>query len=258
MRLAASIRRITDPLLSDMRVPIVGGVNRGMWWSLMSAGSGYASGRRANEQMRLLSDLMHEGDVMWDIGAHHGYVSLCASRKVGARGFVNAFEPSEMNRGRLNRHVRWNDLANVSVHGFALSNYNGECTFGGSGTSKMFAMGGGDETVQVRTGETLVHDRVCRAPTFVKMDVEGAEAHTMRGLLPILPRSARLFIAMHNANVDLECTAMIKAAGFSCHQSRDLQQSRKAEWRSDPDLFCVGPEYGRRAEDLASLERHDF
>jgi hypothetical protein len=136
VRLPPAIRRITDPLLSDMRVPIVGGVNRGMWWSLMSSGSGYASGRRANGQMRLLSDLMHEGDVMWDVGAHHGYVSLCASRKVGARGFVNSFEPSEMNRGRLSRHVRWNHLSNVSVHGFALSNYNGQCTFGGSGTSK--------------------------------------------------------------------------------------------------------------------------
>lgn len=241
-----------------MRVPIVGGVNRGMWWSLMSSGSGYASGRRANEQMRLLSDLMHEGDVMWDIGAHHGYVSLCASRKVGARGFVHSFEPSEMNRGRLSRHVKWNGLGNVSVHGFALSNYNGQCTFGGTGTSKMFSMGGGSETVQVRTGESLVHDHVCRAPTFVKIDVEGAEADTLLGLLPILSSSSRLFIAMHGREVDRDCTALLENAGFSCHPSHELTASRGGAWRSDPDLFCVGREHAARAQDLETLVRHSF
>ena len=122
----------------------------------------------------------------------------------------------------------------------------------------MFSMGGGDEAVQVRTGESLVHDQVCRPPTFVKIDVEGAEADTLRGLLPILPPTVRLFIAMHNSVVDVQCTALLNAAGFTCHASRALQESRAGEWRGDPDLFCVGPEHAARADDVALLVRHKF
>jgi hypothetical protein len=103
-----------------------------------------------------------------------------------------------------------------------------------------------------------VHDHVCRPPTFVKIDVEGAEADTLSGLLPILPPSARLFIAMHNRVVDQQCTEMLSNAGFACHPSNELRVSRDGEWRSDPDLYCVGPAYAARAQDLATLERHHF
>ena len=258
MRLPAGVRRITNPLLANVRVPIMGGVNRGLWWSLISSGSGYASGRRAAAQMQLIEDLIQPGDVMFDIGAHHGYVTLAASRKVGARGTVHAFEPSEMNRGRLSRHVAWNKLANAVVHPYALSNYNGECSFGGTGTSRMFAMGAGDEIVQVRSAESLVQQNVCSAPDFSKIDVEGAEADTVRGLLPVLSRSARLLIAMHGAEADAQCTKLLKDAGFTCIASRALERSRQGGWQSDPDLYAVGPDYSGAANDLATLRAANF
>jgi FkbM family methyltransferase len=258
MRLPASVRRITDPLFANVRVPIFGGVNRGLWWSLASSGSGYASGRRAASQMQLIENLIHPGDVVLDVGAHHGYVTLAASRKVGATGSVHAFEPSKANRGRLIRHVAWNALSNVSVHPFALSNYDGESTFGGTGTSKMFSMGAGSEVVQVRSAESLVRQRNFGAPDFVKIDVEGAEADALRGLMPVLSSSTRLFIAMHNADVDRQCTDMLQGAGFTCVASRALESSRMGPWSSDPDLFCFGPEYQRQAKDLATLRATDF
>lgn len=258
MQLPATVRRLTDPLLSEVRVPILGGVNRGLWWSLMSAGSGYVSGRRAAGQLRLLSDLMRPADVVWDVGAHHGYVTLCASRKVGATGSVHAFEPSAMNRSRLTRHVRWNSLSNVSVHPFALSSYDGESTFGGSGTSKMFSMGGGAEIVQVRSSESLVDGQVCPPPTFVKIDVEGAEADTVRGLMNVLPPHARLLIAMHNREVDHRCTELLEARGWTCTPSHGLQRSRAGAWESDPDLFCTGPAFAGHVADRESLQRADF
>lgn len=258
MRLPASVRRVTDPLLQDIRVPIVGGVNRGMWWSLISSGSGYASGTRASDQMQLLSALLHPGDVMWDIGAHHGYVTLSASRKVGTGGAVHAFEPSAMNRGVLERHVRWNSLRNVTVHGCALSNFEGTTTFGGSGTSKMFALGGGCEHVAVRTGSSMVQDHGAAPPTFLKIDVEGAEGAAVQGLMPILPRNARLFIAMHSADADAACTRTLGDAGWHCIPSRALVECRTGTWRSDPDLFCIGPEHGRAADDMRNLDRAKF
>ena len=258
MRVPAFVRPVTDRLLAGVRVPVVSGVNRGRWWSLISAGSGYASGRRASSQMELLAALVRPDDVVWDVGAHHGYVTLAAARQAGARGAVHAFEPSATNRAVLQRHVRWNRLGNVAVHPYALSDFDGALNFGGNGTSKMYALGAGSETVDVRRGATLVEQGVCAPPTFMKIDVEGAEGEAIAGTLPVLPRSARLFVAVHGPAADERCRHLLDAAGFELVPSRALEESRRAEWRSDPDLFCIGPECESRERDLALLRASGF
>ncbi len=261
MRVPRFVRQLTDPLLGPLRVPVLSGVNRGRWWSLISAGSGYASGRRAAPQMELLASLIRPGDVVWDVGAHHGYVTLFAARRVsanGTRGAVHAFEPSAKNRNQLQRHVHWNGLGNLTVHPFALSDHDGESSFGGTGTSKMYALGAGPERVSVRSAATLVAQGVCEAPTFMKIDVEGAEAGTVAGALPVLPRTARLLIAMHNREVVAQSSALLRDAGFELVPSRGLARSRAGDWVSDPDLFCIGPDHPDRERDLALLRAADF
>jgi FkbM family methyltransferase len=259
MRLPPSVRRFSDPFVANLRVPILGGVNRGLWWSLGSAGSGYATGRRAAEQMHLLASLIRPDDVVYDIGAHHGYVTLAAARTVGEQGAVHAFEPSRTNRARLERHVIWNLFTNVTVHPFALADYDGESSFGGSGTSKMFALGGGAEVVQVRSAESLVRSLGIRRPSFVKIDVEGAEADTLRGLLPVLTPSSRLCIAVHTREADRACMSLLAAAGYSCVASQALARNRAGGvWHSDPDLYCAGPDHAHLAADRASLEAAGF
>lgn len=249
MQLPGWVRRVTDPLLADVRVPVLSGVNRGRWWSIISSGSGYGSGRRTSAQMKLIAALLRSGDVVWDVGAHHGFVTLCAAARVGPAGSVHAFEPSARNLALLHRHVRWNRHTNVVVHPFALSDYDGESRFGGTTTSRMYALGRGSEVVQVRTVATLVEQNTCPAPTFIKVDVEGAEADALAGALPILPRRARLLIAMHNKEADQRCTAMLRGAGFELLASRALAACRRGPWHSDPDLLCIGPE--------ATLEPHE-
>ena len=257
MRIPRFVRQVTTPLLRRVRIPVLSGVNRGRWWSLASAGSGYGTGRRSSAQMELLASLIRPGDVVWDVGAHHGFVTLCAARAIGTSGSVHAFEPSAENRETLRYHVRWNHLANVEVHAFALSNFDGESTFGGSGTSKMFSLGGGSEVVQVRSARTLVDAGVCPPPTFVKIDVEGAEPETVTGILRVLPPSARLLIAVHGRESDQRCTALLEGAGFRLVPSRGLEQCRRGMWRGDPDLFCFGPA-ASAARDLGYLKASGF
>ena len=258
MRVADFVRPASDRLLEGIRVPILSGVNRGMWWSLVSSGSGYGSGRRASAQMELLESLLRPADIVWDIGAHHGYVTLCAARTVGVTGAVHAFEPSARNRSILQRHVRWNHLRNVTVHSCALSERAGESCFGGSGTSKMYSLGGGAEIVQMRAGAALVAAGDSPAPTFLKIDVEGAEGDTLAGLLPVLRRDARIVIALHNADADARCSTLLTHAGFQLVPSRALEQARRGPWRADPDMFCIGPDVTDRERDLALLRAAEF
>ena len=258
VRLPPIVRRLTDPLLIGMRIPILAGVNRGRWWSLISAGSGHGTGLRTRRQLEVLAQLLRPGDVVWDVGAHHGFVTLCASRVVGASGKVHSFEPSALNREILGRHRRWNHANNVSIHPFALSDFDGTAEFGGGGTSKTFALGGGGETVQVRRADSLVADGACPAPSFVKIDVEGAEDSTLAGLLPVLPRTARLLIAMHRREADEKCEQMLRSAQFQLMPSQALVRCREGEWMSDPDLFCLGPDAPSRAADLELLRAARF
>ena len=258
MRIPSFVRRVTTPLIRQVRFPVLSGVNRGRWWSLASAGSGYGTGRRSGAQMELLASLVRPGDVVWDVGAHHGFMTLCASRAIGPTGSVHAFEPSAGNRATLECHVRWNHLGNVTVHPFALSNFDGESRFGGNGTSKMFSLGGGSEVVQVRTAESLINAGVCPRPTFVKIDVEGAEAETLAGVLRVLPPSARLLIAIHGREPDERCTTLLQAAGFRLVPSRGLERCRREKWRGDPDLFCIGPSAPSAEQDFAYLRAVGF
>lgn len=222
------------------------GPNRGRWWNVASAGSGYVTGLRAKEQMALLRCLISRGDIVWDVGAHHGYVTMLAAERVGPAGWVHAFEPGQRNARILTRHVHWNRLSNVSVHDVALASYAGRARFGGGLTSKMHALGSGDEYVRVCTAETLVESGTVREPTVVKIDVEGSEADVLTGALPVLPSHVLILVAIHSAEADQACTHLLQARGFELVPSHALDWARDHRWRADPDLLCIGPDHQDR------------
>jgi FkbM family methyltransferase len=244
MRLPRFVRRLTDPVSERLPVPVVGGLNRGRLWALASAGSGYATGRRAAPQMRVLRGLIRPGDVFWDVGAHHGYVSLMAAAAVGAGGRVHAFEPGARNMRMLERHLRWNRADNVDIEPFALGAFDGEASFGGGDTSKMHALGGGDERVRVHTARSLVVASSHVSPDVLKIDVEGAEADVLEGALDVLPGDVRMVVAIHSAEADRACVSLLEAHGFGFVATPELERNREGHgpWSGDPDLLAVGPD----------------
>ena len=241
MHLPGSIRRLTDPVLERIPVPIASGVNRGLWWSLASAGRGHASGIREARRLRCIRSVVKPGDVVWDVGANKGYITLCAARRAGKAGSVHAFEPSEHSRLQLARHVAWNGLTNVVIHPFALSSYNGRDNFGGTGSSLGLHLGGGGAQVEVRTADSLIASGSVPAPTFVKVDVEGAEAGLLQGAGQMLRNNARLMIALHSRDLFVQCRAILLEAGNTLLESRAMSGWSTDYWFGDPDLYAAGP-----------------
>ncbi|HET9948378.1 MAG TPA: FkbM family methyltransferase, partial [Longimicrobiales bacterium] len=156
MQLPYPVRAAGQRLLGGVPVRIRGGVNRGRAWSLACLGRGYGSGRFGRDRLEALAALVREGDVVWDVGAHKGFVALAASSMVGARGTVVAVEPAEVNLAFLRRHLAWNRLENVRVVDAALADAPGAAAFGGTGSSVAFRIGVGPATVRVETIERLV------------------------------------------------------------------------------------------------------
>lgn len=185
--------------------------------------------------------LIQPGDCVWDIGAHHGYVSLFAAKLVGSTGAVVAFEPSLANRTQLKRHMGWNGARDVIVSAVALSDTSGTARFGGSGTTKTFALGAGDEVVEMQRADALIASGALPRPSFAKIDVEGAEADVLRALLGALEPTARLQVAVHSHDAFKGCRALAEQYGMQMVPSIKLREClERGRWHGDPDLLLLG------------------
>jgi FkbM family methyltransferase len=166
-------------------------------------------------------DLLHPGDVVYDLGANIGWYSLLAARAVGAEGKVFAFEPSVQNAALAEGNARQNGFDNVMVIPAAVTDEDGWMTFQHRG-SLMGRLVKEDSLAQSERrakrdakvkGETIVPITRLDAwivatdqppPDVVKIDVEGAEAGVLRGMSETLARARpRLIVELHGTRREI-------------------------------------------------------
>lgn len=245
MQLPFAIRDAGQRLLRKVPIRVRGGINRGMRWSIVSSGRGYASGSFGRDRLAVLEAIVQAGETFWDVGAHKGYVTLAASRLVGPLGTVVSVEPSERNRWFIRQHVAWNGARNVVIVGAALSDASGEGRFGGTGDSLAYALGSGDELVPVRTVPEVAEEHGVPLPSIVKIDAEGEEAAILNGARTCLGPGVALMISVHGREPYAACTDFLRKRGFRIFESSEMARcsADPAEpWTSDYDLLAVGPE----------------
>ncbi|MDO4575650.1 MAG: FkbM family methyltransferase [Planctomycetia bacterium] len=134
------------------------------------------------------------GEVVIDIGANVGYYTLLASQLVGPTGKVYAVEPASLTRERLLRNLKLNHITNVVVLPYGSWDEEGETylNFHTEERGRSSVIPGNAEEKTVREKILLKPLRDLIPPEeysrirLIKMDVEGAEHRTLKGLLPIL------------------------------------------------------------------------
>ncbi|UCF19047.1 MAG: FkbM family methyltransferase [Gemmatimonadota bacterium] len=145
--------------------------------------------------LRVLSELLQEGDVFVDVGANIGLITLAASLWVGQTGTVLAVEPVPRNYDVLNYNVALNDRKNIRTYRCALGS--------GPGMGKMYERPGVGwvGTSLVRTSDSSAAHEVTMSSldalieqsgqafvSVVKIDVEGWELEVLRGAVQLLSR----------------------------------------------------------------------
>ena len=243
-------------LFLHVRLPIKRGPNLGRRWSVSTA-KNYFYGRFVPGKAACLPQLLRAGETVWDIGAHCGYTALIISQAIGASGRCVAFEPNPWNRRLLDLHLQWNHTTNVSVLPYALSGADGETSFGWERDQRASSisshLGGAGWRVPVRHVDGLIAAGEAPAPTFLKIDVEGAELELLHGAARLLTDEPNLLIILstHTAKLHETCSALLRAAGFVIIETSAVALARTEGWAAlgDVDLLAYRP---ARAVDAAA------
>ncbi len=144
--------------------------------------------------VRLLQRILKPGDVYLDGGANVGLLTLLASRCVGAKGKVYAFEPMPTTARRLHENVRLNNARNVTVFTEGCWDSPGTATlyeFSNLEVSGVSLRKRPDlEVGREFTIRTVRLDDVIEPPVkLFKLDVEGAELPALRGAEKLIKAS---------------------------------------------------------------------
>jgi FkbM family methyltransferase len=174
----------------------------GAWWLARNdfIGARVLCDGFENEETNFVSRFLEAGMYVVDVGAHHGYYTLLASRKVGNQGKVLAIEPSPRERERLNLHLRVNRCRNVRVGSYALGETEGTAelnlVLGSENGCNSLRKPNGAHEIEMVPVSVRPLDRVleeCDFPRIdlLKLDVEGAEHSVLRGAGNLLRQRPR-------------------------------------------------------------------
>ena len=235
------LRSLARPILKHLVAPIDYGPNKGLLCS-RACGRAYRIGVYEQGRWESLGPTIEAGEVFWHAGAHYGYVTLLAHRAVGPEGRVIAFEPHARNRWFARKHLAANRVANADLFPWALSNFTGTAKFGGGRGSGTKRLGAGHATAEVRSVDALVVEGL-RAPTWLKIDVEGGESALLEGAADTLAhRPVLVLVATHSAEQHTRCLELLTAYGYACHvPDRAVATLAAGEGEMDTEILAVGP-----------------
>ena len=139
-------------------------------------------------ETELVKDLIKPGMKAIDIGAHIGYFTLIMARAAGPEGKVWAFEPEPENLKLLEANIKINNLGNVTIYPYALSNKKGKVrlfldkkNLGNvslrAGNIPAQDLGGSAEAEAHTLDEYFENEKI----DFIKIDVQGAEELVLKG-----------------------------------------------------------------------------
>lgn len=172
--------------------------------------------------------LLGPGDVFVDVGAHIGWFSVLAARRVTAEGVVYAFEPYPANVARLATNVGLNGLANVRIVAAPAAEVARCIWVAPQAASDSASVTGGPRRagpgvlVPAVTLDSVLCDE--DAIRLMKIDAEGLEPAVLRGASETLKRTTALMVEFNSS--------ALRANGSDADDLLDqLAQGGFTQWR---------------------------
>lgn len=135
-----------------------------------------------NENIGYLHEYkLKKGDVVIDVGAFDGVFSIHASKLVGPKGRVLAFEPDEKNYDMLLENIKLNGLKNIVPIKKCLYSSEKKVRFDNAGNAASQIVDSSGIEISVTTLDKELKRLGISKINLLKMDIEGAEIETLKG-----------------------------------------------------------------------------
>lgn len=202
----------------------------------------------AEHQLQIaFRQFVRSGDTIYDAGANQGWLAKPLSDLVGPNGHVVCFEPSPRNLAILRSMIDKEKLSNTTVVDAALYHTSGieleiyQNAF--SNADSLYAREADSEPVSV---SSLTLDDYIAAtqnpPTFVKVDIEGAEHDLLLGSKDLISKHRPIFV-LETKPDDLRPFELMISSGYAAYNLMSLEAVTDASTIFD----------GRLIEDLIYL-----
>jgi FkbM family methyltransferase len=216
-------------------------------------------GRWEPAMQKIIFNVVRKGDVVYDLGANFGLHGMLCARLIGKEGLVTNFEPLPENINEINRNYSINGITNFKNIQKAVSNRNSKLTFS---VAKHATQGklidnhyeDNNNLIQV---DTITLDAFIgdggALPSFIKMDIEGAEGDALEGYSNnIVKTFPEMIIELHSPEADKKVGLFLKEYKYKAYRFntfRSLQFEEIKDLTSPyPDkegiwgsIFCIGP-----------------
>jgi FkbM family methyltransferase len=196
------------------------------------------------EHFRRIRDHLPTGGTAVDIGASGGVFTAGLSLKAGPTGSVYAFEPARRAMGWLRKTVSANNLRNVIAEQVAVSYFDGsadfyelpatsECSWRPEASALELAHPATDAAkysvavVRLDTYFAAFHKKI----DVIKIDIEGFEAHALRGGVETIKR--------HTPYMAIDIHARVGAVGDTEKDVRDALPPVYTFEREGHVLLCA-------------------
>ena len=141
-------------------------------------------------ELEVVKQEVHEGDIVLDIGANIGYYTLMFAKLVGEQGQVFAFEPEPENFALLQQNVEINGYHNIVLVQKAISNQNGTIQLylcdDNQGMHRIYDSVCCNSSIAIESIRADDYFQASQQIDFIKMDIEGAEYAALQGMHNIL------------------------------------------------------------------------
>jgi FkbM family methyltransferase len=194
----------------------------------------YITGSSEPPVQKEIARRLKPGDVFYDVGSNMGFFALIAGRLVGPQGHVCAFEPHPDNARAVSENARLNGLSHLRIFEVAAGNEARReqltmTDWDGGAALARYPIGPSSSVtrteVEVVTLDDFIVDRALPLPTFVKIDVEGAELEAIEGMRRTIERCKPVLLyEMDDADESdfnrrwAELDAAVTALGYQIHR----------------------------------------
>jgi len=152
-------------------------------------------------EVAILEAMAEPGMVALELGANKGVTAIALAKSVGPQGQVHAFEPVPEYYAALIENLRLNEVDNVTVHQFAVTDKESEASYYKHGQGSGIVRVGEAEEIIVGTTslDNFIAEQALERVDLINMDCEGAELLAVRGAKKTLGQNApHIFCEIHH------------------------------------------------------------